>query len=86
MISMVPTGLSRPSIPEYSEIADNIREVIDEVYYSKKLPDEALQDVAKSANVLGWKYSSITIDQQAHIPCYRNMQLMLADVGKQYII
>jgi multiple sugar transport system substrate-binding protein len=55
MISMVPTGLSRPSIPEYPEIADNVREAIDEVYYSKKQPNEALQDAArKSAKVLGW--------------------------------
>lgn len=55
MISMIPTGLSRPSIQEYPEIADNIREAIDEVYYGKKQPNEALQDAAmKSAKVLGW--------------------------------
>jgi multiple sugar transport system substrate-binding protein len=55
MISMVPTGLSRPSIPEYLEIADNIREAIDAVYYGKKQPNEALQDAAmKSAKILGW--------------------------------
>jgi multiple sugar transport system substrate-binding protein len=55
MIYMVPPGLSRPSIPEYPEIADNIRKAIDEVYYGKKQPNEALQDAAaKSAKVLGW--------------------------------
>ncbi len=55
MISMIPTGLSRPSIQEYPEIADNIREAIDEVYYGKKQPNEALQDAAmKSAKVLRW--------------------------------
>jgi multiple sugar transport system substrate-binding protein len=56
MISMIPTGLSRPSIPEYPEIADNIREAIDEVYYGKKQSNDALQDAAvKSAKVLGWQ-------------------------------
>jgi multiple sugar transport system substrate-binding protein len=56
MISMIPMGLSRPSIPEYPEIADNIREAIDEVYYGKKQPNEALQDAAiKSVKVLGWQ-------------------------------
>jgi multiple sugar transport system substrate-binding protein len=55
MISMVPTGLSRPSIPEYPEIADNLREAIDAVYYGEKQPNEALQDAAmKSAKILGW--------------------------------
>jgi multiple sugar transport system substrate-binding protein len=55
MISMIPTGQSVPNIPEYPQIAEDIREAIDEVYYSKKKPSEALQEAAiKSAKTLGW--------------------------------
>ena len=55
MISMIPTGHSRPNIPEYPQIADNIREAIDGVYFGGKDPNQALQDSAiKSAKVLGW--------------------------------
>jgi CheY-like chemotaxis protein len=39
----------------YPEIADHIRQAIDEVYYGVKEPDEALDDAAaKSALILGW--------------------------------
>jgi multiple sugar transport system substrate-binding protein len=55
MISMVPDGRSRPSIPEYPQIADNVREAINDVYYGLKDPKRALDDAAaKSAKVLGW--------------------------------
>jgi multiple sugar transport system substrate-binding protein len=55
MISMIPIGHSRPNIPEYPQIADNIREAIDGVYFSSKDPKQALQESAvKSAKVLGW--------------------------------
>jgi multiple sugar transport system substrate-binding protein len=55
LISMIPIGRTRPSIPEYPEIADHIRQAIDEVYYSLKEPKEALDDaVQKSAKALGW--------------------------------
>jgi multiple sugar transport system substrate-binding protein len=55
MISLIPFGGSRPSIPEYPQIADNIREAIDDVYYGIKEPKQALDDAAaKSAKVLGW--------------------------------
>jgi multiple sugar transport system substrate-binding protein len=55
MISMIPTGQSRPNIPEYPQIAEDIRKAIDEVYYSEKKPSEALQEAAiKSAKTLGW--------------------------------
>jgi multiple sugar transport system substrate-binding protein len=55
MVSMIPTGLSRPSIPEYPQISDNIREAIEEVYYDNKQPKDALRDAAlKSAQILGW--------------------------------
>ena len=55
MISMIPIGHSRPNIPEYPQIADNIREAIDGIYFAGKDPDQALQESAiKSAEVLGW--------------------------------
>lgn len=55
MISMISIGHSRPSIPEYPQIADNIKEAIDKVYYGMKDPKQALNEAtAKSAKVLGW--------------------------------
>ena len=55
LISMLSIGHSRPSISEYPQIADNIREAIDEVYLGVKEPKQALDDAAKkSAEVLGW--------------------------------
>jgi multiple sugar transport system substrate-binding protein len=55
LISMIGIGHSRPSIPEYPQIADNIRQAIDEVYLGLKEPKQALNDAAKeSAKVLGW--------------------------------
>jgi multiple sugar transport system substrate-binding protein len=55
MISMIPEAHIRPNIPEYSQIAEHIKEAIDEVYYGKKDPKQALDDAAaKSAKLLGW--------------------------------
>jgi multiple sugar transport system substrate-binding protein len=55
MVSVIPFGGSRPSIPEYPQIAHYIKEALDAVYYDTKDPMEALDDAAtKSANVLGW--------------------------------
>jgi multiple sugar transport system substrate-binding protein len=55
MISMIPIGHSRPNIPEYPQIADNIKQAIDEVYFGVKDPKQALDDAAlNSAKVLGW--------------------------------
>ena len=55
MVSMIPTAHSRPNIPEYPQIADNIKQAIDEVYYGMKDPKQALNDAAaKSAKALGW--------------------------------
>jgi multiple sugar transport system substrate-binding protein len=55
MISMIPTAHSRPNIPEYPQIADSIKQAIDEVYYGMKDPKQALNDAAaKSAKALGW--------------------------------
>jgi multiple sugar transport system substrate-binding protein len=56
LVSMIPDANVRQSIPEYPEIADHIRQAIDEVYYGVKEPREALDDaVAKSALILGWQ-------------------------------
>jgi len=54
MVSMLPQGQARPSIPEYPAVAQHIRQAIDEVVYGLKDPNQALQDAAaKSAKVLG---------------------------------
>lgn len=56
MISAIPFGGSRPSIPEYPQIAHYIEEALNAVYYGTKGPREALDDAAtKSAIILGWK-------------------------------
>jgi multiple sugar transport system substrate-binding protein len=55
MVSMIPTGLSRPTIPEYPQIAEHIGEAIDHIYNGTKEPRQALDDAAaKSAKALGW--------------------------------
>ena len=54
MISMIEVGGIRPSIPEYSEIANHIKQAMDEVFSGAKEPKQALDDAAaKSAKVLG---------------------------------
>lgn len=56
MISMIPKGQGRPSIPEYPQIAEQIRQAIDDVYYGEKDPKQALDEAAaKSAKSLGWQ-------------------------------
>jgi multiple sugar transport system substrate-binding protein len=57
MVSMIQYGRSRPNIPEYSRIADNIHQAIQQVYNgSAASPKEALDiAAAKSADLLGWK-------------------------------
>ena len=55
MTNMINIGHSRPSIAEYPQIADNIKQAIDEVYLGVKEPKQALDDAAKkSAEALGW--------------------------------
>ena len=55
LINMINIGHSRPNMPEYPQIAEHIREALDEVYYGLKEPKQALDDAAaKSAKVLGW--------------------------------
>lgn len=55
MISMIPTGGSRPNIPEYQDIAEHVRQALEEVFYGIKEPKQALDNAAaKSAKALGW--------------------------------
>jgi multiple sugar transport system substrate-binding protein len=56
MVSMIPYGRSRPSIPEYPEIAEHIHQAIQQVYNgSAASPEDALDiAAAKSAESLGW--------------------------------
>jgi multiple sugar transport system substrate-binding protein len=55
LVSMIASGGTRPSIPEYPQIAEFIKEALDAVYYGTTSPKEALDDAAeKSARALGW--------------------------------
>ncbi|MFZ0656213.1 MAG: extracellular solute-binding protein, partial [Nitrososphaeraceae archaeon] len=55
LIDMINIGHGRPNIPEYAQIADHIRQALDEVYSGLKEPKRALDDAAaKSAIALGW--------------------------------
>jgi multiple sugar transport system substrate-binding protein len=54
-ISMIPTGGSRPNIPEYQVIAEHVRQALEEVFYEVKEPKKALDNAAaNSAKALGW--------------------------------
>ncbi|MGI0002364.1 MAG: extracellular solute-binding protein [Nitrososphaeraceae archaeon] len=55
LVSMIPNGGTRPSIPEYPQIAQFVKEALDSVYYGKASPKQALDQAAeKSAKALGW--------------------------------
>ncbi|HET6727550.1 MAG TPA: extracellular solute-binding protein [Nitrososphaeraceae archaeon] len=55
LISMLQLRGVRPNIPEYPQIADHIRQALDEVLYGLKEPKQALDDAAvKSAKAMGW--------------------------------
>jgi multiple sugar transport system substrate-binding protein len=56
MVSMIPYGRSRPSLPEYPDIAEHIHQAIQQVYNgSAASPEDALDiAAAKSAHSLGW--------------------------------
>jgi multiple sugar transport system substrate-binding protein len=55
LVSMIPNGGTRPSIPEYPQIAEFIKEALDAVYYDTASPKGALDDAAeKSSKALGW--------------------------------
>jgi multiple sugar transport system substrate-binding protein len=55
LVSMLNIANPRPSIPEYPQIAENIHQALNEVFYGIKEPKQALDDAAaKSAKALGW--------------------------------
>jgi len=55
LVDMIKIGHGRPNIPEYPQIAEHIKQALDEVYYGLKEPKQALDDAAaKSAKVLAW--------------------------------
>jgi multiple sugar transport system substrate-binding protein len=55
LISMLQLKGVRPNIPEFPQIADHIRQALDEVLYQSKDPKEVLDNAAaKSAKTLGW--------------------------------
>jgi multiple sugar transport system substrate-binding protein len=55
LVSAIPFAGTRPSIPEYPQIANDIRQAIYEVQFENKDPSQALAEAAsKSANTLGW--------------------------------
>jgi multiple sugar transport system substrate-binding protein len=56
MVSMIPYGGSRPNIPEYPEIAEDIHQAIQEVYNGSATSSKDALDIAaaKSAVALGW--------------------------------
>jgi multiple sugar transport system substrate-binding protein len=52
---MIEIGYHRPNIPEYPQIAEHIKQALDDVYHGLKEPKQALDDAAaKSAKMLGW--------------------------------
>ena len=55
LISMLSIGRTRPNIPEYPMIAEDIRQAIEQIYNGTKEPKQALGEAAtKSARALGW--------------------------------
>jgi multiple sugar transport system substrate-binding protein len=55
MVSMIPYGRSRPSLPEYPQIAEHIHQAIQQVYNGSASPEDALNTAAsRSADSLGW--------------------------------
>jgi multiple sugar transport system substrate-binding protein len=56
MVSMIPLGESRPTIPEYPEIAESIHQAIQQVYNGTAASSKDALDIAaaKSAQALGW--------------------------------
>jgi multiple sugar transport system substrate-binding protein len=55
LISILSIARLRPNIPEYPQIADTIRQAIEQIYNGTREPKQALDEAAiKSAKVLGW--------------------------------
>jgi multiple sugar transport system substrate-binding protein len=55
MISEVPFGRSRPNIPQFAQIDEQVSHALDQVCSGTKEPKQALDEAAaKSAKLLGW--------------------------------
>jgi multiple sugar transport system substrate-binding protein len=55
LIDLIKIARTRPSISEYPEVAENIRQAIEQVFNGTKDPKQALdQAAAASAKALGW--------------------------------
>jgi multiple sugar transport system substrate-binding protein len=55
LIGMIDNGYNRPNIPEYPQIAEHVKQALDDVFYGLKEPRQALDDAAaKSEKTLGW--------------------------------
>jgi multiple sugar transport system substrate-binding protein len=55
LVDMIERGYNRPNIPEYPQIAEHIKQALDDVYSGLKEPKQALDEAAaKSAETLGW--------------------------------
>ena len=55
LVGMIEIGNYRPNISEYPQIAEHIKQALDDVFHGLKEPKQALDDAAaKSAKVLGW--------------------------------
>jgi multiple sugar transport system substrate-binding protein len=55
MVSMIPLGGSRPVIPAYPFVAEDIREALNYIYSQNREPKQALDEAAEmSAKKLGW--------------------------------
>ena len=55
LVSMLKIGRYGPNIPEQPQIAEHIRQMLDDVFYNTNEPEEALANAAvKSAKALGW--------------------------------
>jgi multiple sugar transport system substrate-binding protein len=55
LVDMIENGYNRPNVPEYPQMAEHIKQALDDVYYGLKDPKQALDEAAaRSASVLGW--------------------------------
>jgi multiple sugar transport system substrate-binding protein len=55
LVSMLKNGRYGPNIPEQPQIAEHIRQALDDVFYNTNEPKEALANAAaESAKALGW--------------------------------
>ena len=56
LVSLIPDARVGPSMLEYPEIADHLRQAIDEVFYGVKEPKQALDNAAaKFVLILRWQ-------------------------------